>query len=149
MLSHFSHVHSVTAWTVAHQAPLSMGILQARILEWDMPSPGDIPEPGVETTSPDPGMESTSLCLLYWQAGSLPLAPPGKPSLVEKSQIISLTSKCLECLLVLRPSHHLWVLPLLKFVSFLYFYRRKIDYELHKVKLVFLSFILLIVYSRW
>ena len=25
---------SVTIWTVAHQAPLSMGILQARILEW-------------------------------------------------------------------------------------------------------------------
>ena len=25
---------SVTPWTVAHQAPLSMGILQARLLEW-------------------------------------------------------------------------------------------------------------------
>ena len=24
----------VTPWTVAHQAPLSVGILQARILEW-------------------------------------------------------------------------------------------------------------------
>ena len=24
----------VTPWTVAHQAPVSMGILQARILEW-------------------------------------------------------------------------------------------------------------------
>ena len=24
----------VTPWTVAYQAPLSMGILQARILEW-------------------------------------------------------------------------------------------------------------------
>ena len=23
-----------TPWTVAHQAPLSMGVLQARILEW-------------------------------------------------------------------------------------------------------------------
>ena len=31
--------NSVTPWTVAHQAPLSMGILQARILEWvAMPS---------------------------------------------------------------------------------------------------------------
>ena len=28
-----------TPWTVAHQAPLSMGILQSRILEWvAMPS---------------------------------------------------------------------------------------------------------------
>ena len=30
-----SHVHLfLTPWTVAHQAPLSMGILQARTLEW-------------------------------------------------------------------------------------------------------------------
>ena len=40
MLNHFSHVRLfVTLWTVAHQAPLSMGILQTRILEWvSMPS---------------------------------------------------------------------------------------------------------------
>ena len=31
--------HSATPWTLAHQVPLSMGILQARILEWvAMPS---------------------------------------------------------------------------------------------------------------
>ena len=31
--------NSATPWTVAHQAPLSVGILQARILEWvAMPS---------------------------------------------------------------------------------------------------------------
>ena len=35
MLSHLSCVQlCVTPWTVAHQASLSMGILQARILEW-------------------------------------------------------------------------------------------------------------------
>ena len=36
----FSHVQLfVTLWTVARQAPLSMGILQARLLEWvAMPS---------------------------------------------------------------------------------------------------------------
>ena len=35
MVSCFSHVQPfVTPWTVAHQAPLSMGILQARILDW-------------------------------------------------------------------------------------------------------------------
>ena len=34
MLSHFSHVCLlVTLWIVAHQAPLYMGILQAR-MEW-------------------------------------------------------------------------------------------------------------------
>ena len=37
-----------TPWTIAHQAPLSMGILQARILEWlPCPLPGDLPNPGV------------------------------------------------------------------------------------------------------
>ena len=35
MLSCFSHVRLfVTLWTIAHQAPLSMGALQARTLEW-------------------------------------------------------------------------------------------------------------------
>ena len=40
VLSHFSHVQLfVTLWTAACQVPLSMGILQARILEWvTMPS---------------------------------------------------------------------------------------------------------------
>ena len=37
----------VTLWTVACQAPLSMRILQARILEWvTYRSPGDLPNPG-------------------------------------------------------------------------------------------------------
>ena len=35
MLSHFSHIRLfATLWTVPLEAPLSMGILQARILEW-------------------------------------------------------------------------------------------------------------------
>ena len=35
LLSRFSCVQLLaTPWTVGHQAPLSMGILQARILEW-------------------------------------------------------------------------------------------------------------------
>ena len=40
MLSDFSHTQLfATLWTVVRQAPLSMGILQARILEWvAMPS---------------------------------------------------------------------------------------------------------------
>ena len=45
------------------------GILLARILEWvACPPPGDPPNPRVEPAS---------LSLLPWQAGSLPLAPPG------------------------------------------------------------------------
>ena len=34
VLGHSVVSNSVTLWTVAHQAPLSMGIFQARILEW-------------------------------------------------------------------------------------------------------------------
>ena len=46
-------------------------ILQARILEWVVtsffPSPGDIPDPGIESRCP------------ALQADSLPSEPPGKP----------------------------------------------------------------------
>ena len=34
------------------------------------PTPGDLPNPGIDPVS---------LYLLHWQAGSLPLVPPGKP----------------------------------------------------------------------
>ena len=48
-----SHVRLfATPWTVAYQAPLSTGILQARILEWvAMPPPEYLPDPGVEPES--------------------------------------------------------------------------------------------------
>ena len=35
-----------TPWTVAHQAPLSVGILQARILEWVALLQGIVPTQG-------------------------------------------------------------------------------------------------------
>ena len=55
-------------WTVAHQAPLSVGILQASILEWvAIPSSRDLPNPGIEP-------RSSAL-----QVDSLPFEPPGKP----------------------------------------------------------------------
>ena len=58
---------TVTPWTVAHQASLSMGILQERILEWVAISfPGDLPDPGSK-----PG-------LFTLQADCLPSKPPGK-----------------------------------------------------------------------
>ena len=52
-------------WTVARQASLSIGILQARILEWVVcPPPGDLPNPGIQPAhllSPAlPGMFFTS-----------------------------------------------------------------------------------------
>ena len=40
--------------TAAHQAPLSIGILQARILKWVLPfpPPRDLPNPGIESLPP-------------------------------------------------------------------------------------------------
>ena len=48
-----SHVQLlVTLWTVVHQAPLFMGILQARILEWvAMPSLRGSSDPGIESSA--------------------------------------------------------------------------------------------------
>ena len=54
---------SAAAWTVAHQAPLSMGF--SRQEYWSglpFPTPGDLPDPGMEPASP------------AWQVGSLPLS---------------------------------------------------------------------------
>ena len=69
--------NSLTQWTVARQAPLSMGILQARILEWfAMPSSRDLPNPEIEPRSP------------ALQVDSLLSKLPGKPrNKVESSKI--------------------------------------------------------------
>ena len=53
MPSCFSHVQLFgTLWTVAHQAPLSMGV--SRQEYWSgllCPPPGDLPNPGIEPIS--------------------------------------------------------------------------------------------------
>ena len=62
----------VISWTVAHQAPLSMGF--SRQEYWSglpFPSPGDLPDPGIKPGSP----VSPAL-----QADSLPSEAPGKHS---------------------------------------------------------------------
>ena len=72
VLSHFSHFQFfATLWTTAHQALLSMGF--SRQGYWSglpCPPPGDLP---------DPTLGHWGSHLLHWQAGSLPLALPGKP----------------------------------------------------------------------
>ena len=58
-----------TSWTTAHQTPLSMG--SSRQESWSrlpFPSPGDLPNPGIEPGSPP------------LQADSLPTELRGKPS---------------------------------------------------------------------
>ena len=53
VLSHSAVSDSATPWTVAHQAPLSLGILQAGILEWvTMPSSRGSFNPGIKPRSP-------------------------------------------------------------------------------------------------
>ena len=43
----------VTPWTVAHEAPLSMGFLRQEYCSGLLfPSPGDLLNPGMEPTSP-------------------------------------------------------------------------------------------------
>ena len=61
MLSHFSHVPLfATSWTLAHQAPLSMGFPRQEY--WSgltCSPPGDLPNPGIELASPtSPALES-------------------------------------------------------------------------------------------
>ena len=54
MLSHSVVSDSATPWTVALQSPLSMGF--PRQEHWSglpFPSPGDLPDPGIKTASPE------------------------------------------------------------------------------------------------
>ena len=60
----------VTRWSVAHQAPQSMGF--SRQEYWSglpFPSPGDLPDLGIKLGSP------------ALQTDALPSEPPGKPKM--------------------------------------------------------------------
>ena len=57
-----------TPWTVAYQAPPSMGFSRQECWsELPFPSLGDLPDPGIEAGSPS------------LRADALPSEPPGKP----------------------------------------------------------------------
>jgi len=74
LLSRFSHVQLfATPWTIAHQAPLSMGF--SRQEYWSgspCPPPGDLPDTGIKPRS------------LALQEDSLPSEPPGKSLVFHK-----------------------------------------------------------------
>ena len=60
-----------TPWTAAYQVPPPMGFSRQEC--WSglpFPSPGDLPDPGVEPGSP------------ALQADALPSEPPGKPNVI-------------------------------------------------------------------
>ena len=70
LFSHSVVSNSVTPWTVARQAPRSMGF--PRQEHWSgvpFPSPGDLPDPGIEPASP------------VLAGGFFTPEPPGKPVL--------------------------------------------------------------------
>ena len=75
VLSRFNHVRLfVTLWTVACQAALSMGF--SRQEYWSrlpFPTPGDLPDPGIEPTS----LVSSALA-----GGFFTTVPPGKPFII-------------------------------------------------------------------
>ena len=80
-----SHVQLfATPWTVAYQGPLSMGF--SRQQYWSglpFPSPGDLPDPGIEARFP------------ALRADALPPEPPGKPGCPGfKSQLAHLLAVC-------------------------------------------------------
>ena len=54
MLSQFSHVQLfATLWTVTHKVPLFMRFSRQEYWSgWPCPPPGDLPNPGMEATSP-------------------------------------------------------------------------------------------------
>ena len=80
MLSHFSRVQLCDPMGYRPPGSSVHGILQARILEWvAMTSSRGSSQPRDQTC--------VSLHLLLWQAGSLPLAPPGKPTIFKQIQI--------------------------------------------------------------
>ena len=77
MLSRFSHVRLfATLWTVAHQAPLSMGFSRQEYFSGlPCPPPGNRPKPGSEIGFP------------ALQVDSLPGEPPGKSHMPEETPL--------------------------------------------------------------
>ena len=80
VVSHWVMPNSfVTPWTVAHQTPLSMGFSREEYWsELPLPSPGDLPNPGIKVASPE---------LEGW---FFTTEPPGNTSVVFYLKIISL-----------------------------------------------------------
>ena len=92
--SHFSCVQLfVTLWTLAHQATLPMD------------SPGKNTGVGfhalLQRIFPTQRSNLCLLCLLHWEAGSLPLAPPEKLSLIIRERQVKII-KCYHLTTVRR-----------------------------------------------
>ena len=93
---------SATPWTVAYHAPLPVGF--SRQEYWSglpFPSPGDLPNPGIEPGSPT------------LQADALPSEPPGKPISRDTDHK---TDTCSGCPSEMRPNLKIMLLECVRFV---------------------------------
>ena len=94
-----SHVRLfATLWIVAYRAPLSMGFHRQEY--WSglpFPSPGDLPDPGMESTSP------------AWQEDSLPLSLQGSLWTVVLEKILENPLDCKEIKLVNPKGNQPWI----------------------------------------
>ena len=85
--------HFMTPWTVAHQAPLSMGFPgQDYWSGLPFPSPGDLPNPRIKPVS------------LHWQNYSLPLSPLGS----RRYWLADVCVCMLHICMLLQPCPTLW-----------------------------------------
>ena len=84
-----SHVRLfATPWTVAYQAPLFIGFSKQEYwIGLPFPSPGDLPDPGIEPRSP------------ALQADALPSEPPGKPQECSKYHTVAFISHASKVML--------------------------------------------------
>ena len=79
----------MTPWTVAHQAPLSMGFPRQEY--WSglpFPSLEDVPDPEIKPTSP------------AFVCGFFTTEPPGKPFLIYNGHLLRLIYIFLKCLFI-------------------------------------------------
>ena len=97
MLSHFSRVQLCDLWTVACQAPLSLGFSRQECWsELPCPSPGDLPDPGIKLVSPvAPALQADSLPLSHWGSpfcfptGFYLQRPPVSKETISKEDIVT------------------------------------------------------------
>ena len=72
--SHSVASNSATPWIIAYQASPSMGFFGQEYWSWlPFPSPGDLPDPGIEPGSPT------------LEADALTSEPPGKPLAIKRN----------------------------------------------------------------